>query len=145
MRKLRTDRKRGEAGYTLTELLVVLVILTLIATIVTPRVFDYLGRAKSRTAKIQIEELTSHLDLFRLDVGRYPTASEGLQALVTRPDSASGWSGPYLRKASGLTDPWGAAYVYKVPGNHGDYDLLSFGADGREGGEGEDADVTSWE
>lgn len=131
---------RSSSGFTLIELLVVLVILTLLAGLVGPRVLDQLGGAKSKTAKIQIAEIEQSLDLFKLDVGRYPTDAEGLRALVERPATAQGWTGSYLKK--GLpTDPWGAAYLYKNPGRNGGADVFSLGSDGKPGGDGESADV----
>lgn len=131
---------RHSRGFTLIELLVVLVILTLLAGLVGPRVLDQLGGARSRTAKIQINEIEQSLDLFKLDVGRYPSDAEGLRALVERPATAQGWTAPYLKK--GLpTDPWGAAYLYKNPGRNGGPDVFSLGADGKPGGDGENADV----
>ena len=131
---------RHSQGFTLIELLVVLVILTLLAGLVGPRVLDQLGGAKSKTAKIQINEIEQSLDLFKLDVGRYPSDAEGLRALVERPATAQGWTAPYLKK--GLpNDPWGAAYLYKNPGRNGGPDVFSLGADGKPGGDGENADV----
>ena len=131
---------RLSRGFTLIELLVVLVILTLLAGLVGPKVLDQLGGAKSKTAKIQISEIEQSLDLFKLDVGRYPTDAEGLRALVEKPATAQGWTAPYLKK--GLpTDPWGAAYLYKNPGRNGGPDVFSLGADGKPGGDGENADV----
>lgn len=134
------QQSRRSKGFTLIELLVVLVILTLLAGLVGPKVLDQLGGAKSKTAKIQISEIEQSLDLFKLDVGRYPNDAEGLRALVERPATAQGWTGPYLKK--GLpTDPWGAAYLYKNPGRNGGPDVFSLGADGKAGGDGESADV----
>lgn len=131
---------RHSRGFTLIELLVVLVILTLLAGLVGPRVLDQLGGAKSKTAKIQINEIEQSLDLFKLDVGRYPSDAEGLRALVERPATAQGWTAPYLKK--GLpNDPWGAVYLYKNPGRNGGPDVFSLGADGKPGGDGENADV----
>jgi general secretion pathway protein G len=104
----------------------------------------YLGSAKVDTAKVQIERLGSVLDLYRLEIGHYPTEQEGLTALVDRPAQADKWNGPYLKNRDALTDPWGRPYGYRSPGEHGEYDLYSLGADGREGGDGEDRDVTSW-
>ena len=140
----RQDRVDREAGFTLIELLVVLVILGLLAGVAAPPVLRYLGRAKTDTAKIQIQSLSNALDLYRLDVGRYPSQEEGLQALVARPGSVDSWNGPYVKKQTSLTDPWGALYLYRVPGQNGDYDLYSLGADKAQGGTGENADVTSW-
>lgn len=127
-------------GFTLIELLVVLVILTLLAGLVGPKVLDQLGGAKAKTARVQIGELEQAADLFKLDVGRYPTDAEGLRALAERPATASGWNGPYLKK--GLpTDPWGNGYQYKFSGSNGNPDIFSLGADGRPGGDGEAADI----
>jgi general secretion pathway protein G len=134
----------AEQGYTLVELLVVLAILGLLVAIATPRLIQYLGGAKAESADIQIERLGGILDLYRLEVGAYPTEQEGLKALVERPQQAVIWNGPYLRNKDALTDPWGRTYLYRSPGQHGDYDLYSLGADGAEGGDGEDRDITSW-
>lgn len=135
-----TMRARASSGFTLIELLVVLVILTLLAGLVGPKVLDQLGGAKSKTARVQIAEVEQSLDLFKLDVGRYPTDAEGLRALAERPATASGWNGPYLKK--GLpADPWGAAYMYKNPGRNNAPDIFSLGADGKAGGDGENADI----
>ena len=136
---------RAAAGFTLVELLVVLVILGLIAAFAAPQVIKYLGSAKTDAAAIQIERLSGVLDLYRLEVGRYPSTEEGLEALVERPIDAEAWNGPYLKKADALTDPWGRPYVYRQPGEHGEFDLFTLGADGSEGGEGEDQDLTSWQ
>lgn len=136
-------RIKNRQGFTLIELLVVMVILGLLAALVGPRLFGHVGAANQKAAKTQIEMLGQGLDAFRLDVGRYPTTSEGLNALVTNP-GVEGWNGPYLKK--GLpNDPWKRPYVYESPGQHGDYDLVSYGADGAPGGEGENKDVNSWE
>ena len=135
---------RNPSGFTLIEILVVVVVIAILATLVAPNVFRHVGTARVTTAKAQIEMLGAALDAHRLDVGRYPTAEEGLEALWTRSASATvGWRGPYLRKSIPL-DPWGHAYEYRVPGalGAGSYELLSLGADGREGGEGDDADVS---
>lgn len=133
-------RARRSSGFTLIELLVVLVILTLLAGLVGPKVLDQLGGAKSKTARLQISEIEQSLDLFKLDVGRYPNDAEGLRALADRPATASGWNGPYLKK--GLpADPWGAAYQYKNPGRNGAPDVFSLGADAKPGGDGENSDI----
>ena len=137
-------KKSSEAGFTLVELLVVLAILGLLAAVATPQVMRYLGKAKTDTAKLQIHSLSATLDLYRIDVGRYPTQEEGLQVLVAPPADAASWNGPYVKKADMLRDPWGTPYVYRVPGQHGDYDLFTLGADKAEGGTGEAQDVTSW-
>ncbi len=132
------------AGFTLVELLVVIVILGLLVTFAAPPVFRYLGKAKSDTARIQIQNLTATMDLFRLDVGRYPTQDEGLQALVVRPSAAETWNGPYVRRQDGILDPWGVPYGYRIPGEHGDFDLFTLGADKAQGGTGESKDVANW-
>ena len=137
------NRNKKQRGITLIELLVVMVIIAMFATIVGQRLFRNVEKARQTTAKAQINEFESVLDAFRLDVGRYPTSDEGLQSLRVRPGSVNNWDGPYLKKDVPL-DPWQRPYVYRFPGQHGDYDLYSFGADGQEGGEGEAADVTSW-
>lgn len=140
-----TSARRRQAGFTLIELLVVLVILGLLAGLVAPRVISYLGGARTGSAKVQIENFGSALDLYRLDNGTYPTTEQGLEALVSAPSGAPGWKGPYLNKNSVPRDPWGNPYHYTAPGQHGAYDLYSYGADNREGGDGDDRDVTSWE
>jgi general secretion pathway protein G len=127
------DRRR-QAGFTLVELLVVLIILGLIAAFAAPQVIKYVGQSKTKAASIQIDSLGSAIDLFRLEEGRYPSEEEGLEVLV----------GGTLKKADALIDPWGRPYLYRFPGENGDYDLYSLGADDQEGGEGEDRDLTSW-
>ena len=140
-----TPRRRS--GFTLIEILVVIVVIAILATLVAPNVFQHVGTAKTTTAKSQIEMLSSALDAYRLDTGAYPTTQQGLQALMELPqvDPPANWRGPYLRKAV-PSDPWGRAYVFIAPGeaNPRGFDLLSFGADGKPGGDGEDADVLSW-
>ena len=133
------------SGFTLLELLVVLVILGLIAGVAAPQVMNLLGGAKTKTAALQVEKLSATLDIYLLDNGAYPSKAEGLGALLERPDGAKGWNGPYLRKADQIKDPWGQPFLYRLPGEHGQFDLYSLGADAREGGTGEDADVTSWQ
>lgn len=132
-------------GFTLIELLVVLVILGLLAGLVGPQVMKYLGSSKTKAARLQIEDLAASLDLYRLEVGRYPTSEEGLQALVEQPANATGWNGPYLKKRQVPQDPWGFEYQYRSPGEHGSFDIVSLGADNAEGGDGENQDVVSWE
>ena len=139
------DTVKGNKGFTLIELLVVLVILGLLAGLVGPQVMKYVGSSKTDTARLQIEDLGAALDLYRLDVGHYPTGDQGLKALVEKPSGVTGWNGPYLKKSKVPKDPWGYDYIYERPGDHGAYDLYSLGADHARGGEGEDADVVSWE
>jgi general secretion pathway protein G len=135
-----TPQFRRSRGFTLIELLVVLAILTLLAGLVGPRVLGQLGGAKAKTAGVQIADLEKSMDLYKLDVGRYPTTEEGLDALVKRPASANGWTGPYL-KGGVPTDPWGHPYRYANPGPNGGIEILSLGSDGAPGGEGEAADI----
>jgi general secretion pathway protein G len=139
----RASRSRREAGFTLLELLVVMVIIGLLAGYVGPRYFSQIGKSEVKAARAQIDALGKALDQFRLDNGHYPSTEEGLAALVARPASAAKWDGPYLTKAVPL-DPWGNAYVFMMPGEHGEYDLLSYGKDGQPGGAGEDAEITNW-
>lgn len=141
----RTHRiTRREAGFTLLEMLVVLAIMGLLAAIVAPQVMKYLGTSKTQTAKVQVQNITSALELYRLDVGRYPTADEGLASLVAAPSSAPGWNGPYLKRATALKDPWDQPYLYRNPGQHSEVDVYSLGSDKAEGGAGEAADVGNW-
>jgi general secretion pathway protein G len=138
------DRRRGESGFTLIEILVVITIIALIMSLVGPRVLNYLGESKVKAAKIQIQSFGSALDLFNLDTGRYPNTAEGLTALVQNPGSIPAWNGPYLKGGVVPNDPWGKAYVYRSPGEHGPYDIMSYGSDGQEGGTGTAADIVSW-
>ncbi len=143
-RKYPTDeRLNSSKGFTLIELLVVMAILGLLVGFIGLNFFKHLGESKQKAATVQISMLGDALDAFRLSVGRYPTSDEGLEALYKDP-GVKGWDGPYLRKDVPL-DPWGRPYVYRCPGEHGDYDLESLGADGQEGGTGENADITSWQ
>jgi general secretion pathway protein G len=135
---------RNNNGFTLIELLVVMIIIGLLAALVGPRFIRQEEKAKVKAAKAQIELLSTALDTFRLDVGRYPTSQEGLEALRTQPGGVERWDGPYLKKEV-PTDPWGKPYVYKSPGDHGPFDILSYGADGTAGGDGDNRDITSWE
>ncbi|MGH7669477.1 MAG: type II secretion system major pseudopilin GspG, partial [Gemmatimonadaceae bacterium] len=136
------------SGFTLIELMVVIVVIAILATLVAPNIFQHVGAAKSATAKSQIEMLGTALDAYRLDNGHYPTSQQGLDALWTMPtvDPPTNWRGPYLRKPV-PPDPWGNAYMYLSPGqvNPTGYDLLTYGADAKPGGTGEDADITSWQ
>lgn len=140
------DRPSWEAddGYSLVELLVVLSIILMLTAVAVPQFLRYLDRAKVDSARVSIENIGASLDLFRLDVGRYPTESEGLSALVKAPQNVSSWSGPYLKRSEMIVDPWTREYRYKAPGAHGEYDLFTFGADDVEGGEGANRDVRSW-
>lgn len=135
--------RAGTRGFTLLELLVVMVIIGLLAGYVGPRLFGQIGKSQAKAARAQIEALGKALGQYRLDVGHFPTTEQGLDALVHAPSGEPHWSGPYLAKAV-PPDPWGRAYKYTAPGQHDDYDLLSLGRDGQPGGEGEDADLVSW-
>lgn len=132
-------------GFSLIELLVVLVILGLLAGLVGPNVLKWISSANTDTARTQIEQFSGALDLYRLEVGRYPTTAEGLEALIQAPPGASRWNGPYLKKGTVPKDPWGNEYQYRAPGQNSDFDLYSLGADNAEGGEGENQDVVSWQ
>jgi general secretion pathway protein G len=137
-------RLNNSRGFTLIELLVVMVIIGLLAALVGPRLFPKLGKGKQAAAKAQIELLGQALDQFRLDTGRYPSTSDGLDSLLKDP-GVDGWDGPYLRKNVLPKDPWQRPYEYQSPGSQGDYDLYSYGLDGQPGGEGENKDLASWE
>ena len=138
--------RNSRAGFTLIEMLVVLVIIGLILGLVGPRVLSYLTDARIKAARLQIESFSNSLDLYYLDVGRYPTTQQGLEALVKRPPGVDVWNGPYLKGGTVPTDPWRNAYVYAAPGSHGGaYDLMSYGSDGHEGGDGPAADITNWQ
>ena len=141
-------RVRGAAGFTLVEILVVIIVIAVLATLVAPNVFQHVGRAKDSTARAQLEMLSAAIDAYRLDNDQYPTTEQGLSALRTRPSIdplPRDWRGPYLKRDVPL-DPWGRPYVYRAPGtaNPDGYDLLTLGRDGREGGQGEDADILGW-
>jgi general secretion pathway protein G len=132
-----------EKGFTFFEILVVVTIIGLLAAVVGPRVWSKITGGKQVAAKAQIESFGTALDVFRLDIGRYPTSEEGLNALREKPSGADNWQGPYLAKEIPF-DPWKKPYVYRCPGEHGDFDIISYGADGVEGGDGENMDVVSW-
>lgn len=137
------DVRSKDSGFTLLELLVVVAIIGLLAGYVGPKLFAQLGKSETRAAEAQIDGLAKALDQYRLDVGHFPTTQQGLAALNERPGGEHKWQGPYLQKAVPL-DPWGRAYLYRQPGEHGDYDLYSYGKDGQPGGSGDAQDVTSW-
>ncbi len=130
-------------GFTLLELLVVMVIIGLLAGYVGPKYFEQIGKSETKTARAQVDSLGKALDQYRIDVGQYPTTEQGLAALNKSPNNLAKWSGPYLAKAIPI-DPWGASYQYKSPGEHGEYDLYSLGKDGQQGGTKESVDVVSW-
>lgn len=130
-------------GFTLLELLVVMVIIGLLVGYVGPRYFSQIGKSEVKTAQSQIQSFAKSLDMYRLDTGVYPTTEQGLAALMQKPANEARWNGPYLQKAA-PADPWGQQYVYKSPGEHGEYDLMSYGKDRQPGGSGEAADITNW-
>jgi general secretion pathway protein G len=132
----------GEQGFTLVEMLVVITIIGLIMGLIGPRVLNYLSESKVKAARIQLQSFASALDLYYLDAGRYPSTSEGLAALVKQTPGVAAWNGPYLKGGSVPTDPWSHDYVYRAPGEHGPYDILSYGSDGQEGGTGVAADLS---
>ncbi len=135
---------KSRAGFTLIELMVVMIILGLLAALVVPRMFGRVGEAKQKAAYSQIELFGTALDSFRLDTGRYPTTSEGLEALVAQTSGIEEWNGPYLKKIEIPVDPWNNKYYYESPGKNGDYDIISFGADKADGGDKENKDIVSW-
>jgi len=141
----RRDAAGGKpSGFTLVELLVVLAILGLVAAVATPQVLKYLAKAKTDTARIDIKGIGVALDLFLLETGHYPSEQEGLAVLVERPNGGGEWHGPYLKAKRVPLDPWGRPYIYRFPGQHGEYDLFTFGADNAPGGTGQDQDVVNW-
>ncbi len=132
-------------GFTFIEMMIVVAIIAVLAVMVTPRLFSQLDQSKMRAAKLQVKLLSSALDIYHLDTGRYPSSEEGLKALIMKPDGAAGWFGPYIKEISIPKDPWGQDYIYKYPGVVGvDYDLFSFGADGKEGGSDIAEDIGNW-
>lgn len=143
--KRRRFNRLNDSGFTLIELLVVLAIIGLLAGLVGPQVMKHLGGAKSKTAKVQIGDISQALDMYRLDVGSYPSSDQGLAALVANPGDNSSWNGPYLSKDTVPKDPWNHEYQFRSPGEHGNFDLYSLGLDNTQGGEGENQDVNSWE
>ncbi len=145
MDKTFSQKRKKSNGFTLIELLIVMVIIGLLGALVVPKYIGKVGESRQTTTKAQIELLSTALEIYKLDTGKYPAQEEGLKALISKSGEVNNWKGPYLRKNIIPKDPWGAEYVYKYPGEHGDYDILSYGADGNEGGADEDADVVSWE
>jgi general secretion pathway protein G len=144
-RKADLPQRSGERGYTLVEILVVLAIIGLIVGLAGPRVIGQFSDSKVKTARIQINAFAAALDLYYLDTGGYPASGDGLSALVRKPDGASTWNGPYLKSNAVPNDPWGRPYLYVSPGQHGPYDLMSLGPDGRDGGTGGAAAIASWQ
>jgi len=144
MQKKIAKFRKYENGFSLIELLIVMVILGMLAALVGPRMFGKVDKSKQKAAKTQIALFETSLDMYRLDMGKYPTTDEGLNALRIKPDDESKWDGPYIPKEIPL-DPWGNGYIYNCPGEHGDYDIVCLGADGNIGGEGVDMDIVSWQ
>jgi general secretion pathway protein G len=142
--KYRGRSRARRRGFTLLELMVVLLILGLLASIAAPRVSKYLRKAKTETAKIQVDALGAAVDSFNLDNGRFPTNDEGLKALMQAPPDLTSWDGPYLKKKESLVDPWGKPYLYRHPGQNGDFDVYTLGSDQRDGGTGDGRDVGNW-
>lgn len=144
MRRSSTSARRRAVGFTLLELLVVLVVLGLLASLVAPKYFKQLGKSEAKTARAQIEGISKAVDLYRLDTGKFPSSEQGLVVLTARPANEPKWNGPYLQKEVPV-DPWGRPYIYKAPGDHGDYDVSTLGKDGAPGGEEENADLGNWQ
>jgi general secretion pathway protein G len=139
-----SSRRSNIQGFTLIEMLVVLGIIALLATLVAPQVIKYLSKAKTDTATAQIKNLQSAIELYFLDTGHYPPSNEGLLSLIKAPEGLMNWNGPYLRNREGLIDPWGKPYVYVIPGRTNEYDLTSYGLDAEPGGDGENKDISAW-
>ncbi len=145
MNKTSHQRTLSESGFTLIELLIVMVIIGLLAAFVVPKLIGRVGESKQTAAKAQIELTSTAIEIYKLDTGKYPSQETGLQSLNTKPGDVQNWKGPYMKKDKVPKDPWGADYIYRYPGTHGDYDLVSYGADGSEGGSGDNKDIASWE
>jgi general secretion pathway protein G len=139
---MKKNLRNNEAGLTLLEIMVVLAIIALVAGLATPRLMESFGRAKSRTAALQMENLKGAVQLFYIDVGRYPTEAEGLEALLSAPTSTDGWRGPYLDGPAAINDPWERRYIYSAPGETQPFELLTYGRDGKAGGSNEDSDIS---
>ena len=139
------QRSNQVSGFTLIELLIVMVIIGLLAAFIVPKLIGRVGESKLTAAKAQIELLSTAIEVYKLDTGKYPSQDTGLQSLNSKPGDVQNWKGPYMKKNKVPKDPWGVEYIYKFPGDHGDYDLFSYGADGTEGGSGENTDQVSWE
>ncbi len=133
------------SGFTLIELLIVMVIIGLLAAFVVPKLIGRVGESKQTAAKAQIELISTAIEMYKLDTGKYPLQDTGLQSLNTKPGDVQNWKGPYMKKEKIPKDPWGVDYIYTYPGTHGDYDIISYGADGSDGGSGDDKDIVSWE
>jgi general secretion pathway protein G len=144
-RSLQRGSRDAESGFTLIEILVVITIIGLLMSLVGPRVLNYLSESKVKAAAIQVQSFGSSLDLYYLDLGRYPSTAEGLTALVKRPGGETGWNGPYLKSGYVPNDPWGHPYIYRSPSEHGPYEIVSLGSSGKEGGTGTAVAVKSWE
>ena len=145
MNKTSHQRTLSVSGFTLIELLIVMVIIGLLAAFIVPKLIGRVGESKQTAAKAQIELTSTAIEIFKLDTGKYPSQDTGLQSLNTQPSDVQNWKGPYMKKDKIPRDPWGADFIYRFPGTHGDYDLISYGADGAEGGSGENKDILSWE
>ena len=145
MNKNFKQREKNNSGFTLIELLIVMVIIGLLAAFIVPKFIGRVGESKQIAAKAQIELLSTALDVYRLDTGKYPTQDAGLEALINKSDESKNWKGPYLKKEKIPKDPWGTEYIYKHPGEHGDFDIISYGADESDGGTDENKDIVSWE
>jgi general secretion pathway protein G len=140
----RSRAARSQAGFTLLELLVTLTILSLLAAVVAPQVLKYIASSRLQTAQLQVDNIAAALDLAHIDMLRYPTEQEGLQALLTQPDNVPNWHGPYLKKATALVDPWGVPYHYQSPGQHGDADVFSYGGGKTDGSADETPPIKNW-
>ncbi len=143
--KISHQKALSVSGFTLIELLIVMVIIGLLAAFIVPKLIGRVGESKQTAAKAQIELTSTAIEIFKLDTGKYPSQETGLQALNTKPGDVKNWKGPYMKKDKIPKDPWGVEYIYRFPGTHGDYDLISYGADEAEGGSGDSKDIVSWE